>query len=60
MTKPALSRTMKGNPSAAGSSRHARSAELPVRVITPHNGLEAFTHAIRSLGANFPQSRALV
>jgi ABC-type polysaccharide/polyol phosphate export permease len=30
-----------------------------VRVITPHNGLVAFTHAIRSLGADFTQSRAL-
>jgi len=35
------------------------SSELPVRVITPHNGLEAFTDAINSLKRDFPQSRAL-
>lgn len=33
--------------------------ELPVRVITPHNGLEAFTYAIKSMVSDFPQSRAL-
>ena len=33
--------------------------ELPVRVITPHNGLEAFTYAIKSMVRDFPQSRAL-
>ncbi|WP_354694223.1 ABC transporter permease [Elongatibacter sediminis] len=32
---------------------------MPVRVITPHAGLEAFTDAIRSLVRDFPQSRAL-
>jgi lipopolysaccharide transport system permease protein len=32
---------------------------MPVRVITPHNGLEAFTHAINSIVKDFPQSRAL-
>jgi len=32
---------------------------LPVRIITPHNGLEAFTDAINSLKRDFPQSRAL-
>jgi lipopolysaccharide transport system permease protein len=32
---------------------------LPVRVITPHNGLEAFTDAIKSLKRDFRQSRAL-
>lgn len=33
--------------------------ELPVRVITPHSGLEDFTHAIRSIVSDFPKSRAL-
>lgn len=33
--------------------------KLPVRVITPHNGLEAFTDAIQSLVRDFPQSRGL-
>ena len=33
--------------------------ELPVRVITPHNGMEAFTYAIKSMVSDFPQSRAL-
>lgn len=32
---------------------------MPVRIITPHNGLEAFTHAIRSIVDDFPQSGAL-
>jgi lipopolysaccharide transport system permease protein len=32
---------------------------MPVRVITPHNGLEAFTHAINSIVNEFPQSREL-
>jgi len=32
---------------------------LPIRVITPHGGLEAFADAIRSLVRDFPQSRAL-
>ena len=38
---------------------HSQRAGLPVRVITPHQGLEAFSHALRSLVADFPQSRAL-
>jgi homopolymeric O-antigen transport system permease protein len=33
--------------------------KLPVRVITPHSGLDAFEDAIRSLVRDFPQSRAL-
>ena len=33
--------------------------ELAVRVITPHNGIEAFTYAIKSMISDFPQSRAL-
>jgi lipopolysaccharide transport system permease protein len=32
---------------------------MPVRVITPHNGLEAFTYAIKSIVSDFSQSRAL-
>lgn len=36
-----------------------KASELPVRVITPHNGLEAFTHAIKSIVSDLPQSRAL-
>jgi len=35
------------------------SDDLPVRVITPHRGVEAFTDAIHSLIQDFPQSRAL-
>ncbi|MFC1694674.1 ABC transporter permease [Pseudomonadota bacterium] len=34
-------------------------SDLPVRIITPHSGLEAFTDAIKSLARNFSQSRAL-
>ena len=37
----------------------SRQSDLPVRVITPHNGLEAFTDALHSLVRDFPQSRAL-
>lgn len=33
--------------------------DLPVRVITPHSGLESFGDAIRSLGRDFAQSREL-
>jgi lipopolysaccharide transport system permease protein len=33
--------------------------ELPERIITPHNGVEAFTDAIQSMVHDFPQSRAL-
>ena len=33
--------------------------ELPVRIITPHNGLEAFTYAINSIVSDLPQSAAL-
>ena len=33
--------------------------KLPLRVITPHNGLEAFTYAVRSIIRDFPQSRSL-
>lgn len=39
--------------------KHEPQKDLQVRVITPHNGLEAFTDAIQSLARNFPQSRAL-
>jgi len=35
------------------------STKLPVRVITPHNGLEAFSYAIKSIISDFPQSKAL-
>ena len=34
-------------------------SELPVRVITPHEGAEAFSYAITSFIRDFPQSRAL-
>lgn len=50
---------MKCNPAVEDSTRRLRSTELPVRVITPHNGLEAFTYAIKSMARNFPQARAL-
>jgi lipopolysaccharide transport system permease protein len=36
-----------------------RSPELPVRVIKPHYGVEAFTAAMTSIVQEFPQSRAL-
>lgn len=35
------------------------SADLPVRIITPHSGREAFADAISSLVSNFSQSRDL-
>ncbi len=35
------------------------SSDLPVRIITPHNGIEAFNDAIRSMVRDFSQSRAL-
>ena len=43
-------------PNAAGLRD---SQDLSVRVITRHNGLEAFTYAVRSMISDFPQSRAL-
>jgi len=45
--------------SAGDPGDSTRLHDLPVRIITPHNGLEAFTHAIRSIVRDFPQSRAL-
>jgi len=44
---------------APSSMQSKQPSELSVRVITPHNGLEAFTDAISSIIRDFPQSRAL-
>ena len=41
------------------SPHSANSADLPVRVITPHSGLDAFVDAISSIAKNFSQSRNL-
>lgn len=48
-----------GATAGQGEELPGSSADLPVRVITPHNGMEAFTDAIKSLKRDFPQSRAL-
>lgn len=41
------------------SPRPKPSTELPVRIITPHSGLEAFVDAISSIVSNFSRSRDL-
>lgn len=41
------------------SHEPSQTPDLPVRVITPHTGLEAFTYAIKSMARDFPQSTAL-
>jgi len=44
---------------SAAKAENPRTEDLPVRVITPHSGREAFADAIRSVARDFPQSRAL-
>jgi lipopolysaccharide transport system permease protein len=46
-------------PRKSSQSESAHVTDLPVRVITPHSGLEAFAYAINSVIRDFPQSRAL-
>lgn len=46
-------------PVAPSSSQTRKETKLPVRVITPYNGLDAFKDAIHSMVRDFPQSRTL-
>lgn len=41
------------------ASSHSSEVGLPVRIITPHNGLDAFKDAYRSIIRDWPQTRSL-